>query len=95
MTWLLALIGFLVSLPLAVQTVAGVLGLFDEPNESGAIGRLTLRVVLVGLLLAALPAGTRWSVGLGFLLVVALHALAFVALRRAVLSGRWISGRYE
>ena len=95
MTALGVLVGLLASLPLAVYAYAGVLGMFDQPNRTRAVVTLAFRVVLVCLLLAALPEGTRWSVGAGFLLVLGLHAAAFVGLRRAVLSGRWITDRYE
>ena len=95
LTLLLALLGFLLSLPLAVYVWSAVFGLIDQTNKSGAIFDLTLRIVLVFALLLLMPDGTRIWVGVGFLIVAGLHAAAFVGLRRAVLSGRWITNRFE
>ena len=95
MTVLFAVLGFLVSLPLAVYTWSAVFGLLDQTNKPRAIVDLTFRVVLVFALLLLMPDTTRVWVGVGFVVVAVLHTAAFIGLRRAVLSGRWITDRYE
>jgi hypothetical protein len=94
-TTALTLLGFLISLPLAVYLWSAVFGLIDQTQKSIAIGVLTRRSVLVFALLWLMPDGTAVWIGAGFLVVAGLHGAAFIGLRRAVLSGRWITDRLE
>ena len=95
MTVFLSVVAFVISLPLAVSTLAGLFGIIDQANKATAVRNLSLRAGLVMLLLLLLPDGTRIWVGAAFLTVAGLHAAAFIGLRKAILSGRWITERHE
>jgi len=86
---------FLISLPLAVYTLAGVYQVIDGANRIGALMQLAFRIVLVALLLELTPAGSRIWIGAAFLLVSALHLSAQLVLRWALTRGHWQTERIE
>ena len=88
-------IAFLVCLPLAVYTYAGIFGVIDQHNRFLAILHLTFRVILVALLVALTPAASNFWIGLAFVLVLVLHLASQFALRFSIRSGRWPTERIE
>jgi hypothetical protein len=88
-------IAFLVALPLAVYTLAGLFLLVDQDDPVRSLLRLTLRLLLVALLLALVPGSDRIWVGAAFLTVVVLHAGFQLLARRAVGGDRWTTERID
>ena len=85
----------LIGLPLAVYTLAGVYALIDFTDKARALLHLTLRVAFnVLLLLISGAANWPWLLA-AYAVVIAAHLAAFVFIRVAVISGRWISHRID
>lgn len=90
-----AVLVFLVSLPLAVYTLAGFFLLIDLPDRFRATVSLTLRLVLLTGFILLTPDHARLWIGLGFLVVIALHITTALFLRHALTTGRWPAERIE
>lgn len=90
---MIALLVFLVALPMSVYLLAGALSLLDGGNRSVTVLHLTLRLTLFVGLVVLIPADTRVWAAAAFLTVLVLHVATPLALRRAITSGRWITDR--
>jgi hypothetical protein len=82
---------FLLGLPLAVYTLAGLFALIDFADRARALLLITLRVAINVLLLLAFGGHCwPWLVA-AYTAVLILHLGAFAGLRIALGSGRWIT----
>ena len=86
---------FLLSLPLAVYTLAGLFLFIDHATPFQSLLRLTWRILLVALLAFVTPANDRLWIGAAFLTVILLDTLALLASRYILGSSRWIADRIE
>lgn len=85
------LVTLLIGLPLAVYTLAAMFALIDLEDKSRALLMLTVRILLnVLLLLITGPGVWNWLLT-AYLVVITLHAAAYIGIRHALSSGRWIS----
>lgn len=86
---------FLLGLPLAVYTLAGLFALIDLADKARALLLITLRVA-INVLLLLIFGGHCWPWLLAaYGLVLALHLGVFVGLRLALGSGRWITRKID
>ena len=86
-----AIVVFVLGLPLAVYTFAGFFALVDFTDRARALLLITLRILMNVILLVLAGANTwPWLLS-AYALVGLLHALAFIGVRVAIGSGRWIS----
>ena len=95
---MIAVLVFLISLPLTVYTLAGCLQLADQidPASRGrAMMSLVFRLLLFALLLIGTPPDARIWIAAAVATVLALTLGAQYGLRYAIRSGRWITDRVE
>ena len=92
MTTLLTVI---LSLPLAVWALGGVLAVIDADVRGPAMVRGAVRVVVTLVFSLAVPAGHRWLVVAAFGIVIALHLALVVGGRWLIESGRWPAERID
>lgn len=92
---MISLLIFILSLPLAVYTLAGFFLLVDQDNRLTALLHITFRIGLVAALLVAVPAGSRLWVGIAFCVVILLHAGSSILLRFGISRGYWTTERIE
>lgn len=91
----MAALFFLVTLPLAVQTLGVLLHVFDDLDPARGLLRLCAYLsILVGLVLAAGPEYRIW-IACACVLVCALHLLGQLILRAGVRYEWWVSERVE
>lgn len=95
---MIAVLVFLVSLPLTVYTLAGALQLIDQIDPGSrfrSLMSLVLRLLLFALLLIVTPPDARIWIAAAVFTVLALTLGAQYGLRYAIRSGRWITDRVE
>ncbi len=91
----MSVLTFLIGLPLAVYTLAGLFALVDLADTSRALVTITSRLALTLLVLLLLGA-QHWPWLLAaFACVALLHLGAFAAVRWGVYTGRWISNKVD
>ncbi|MCB1683380.1 MAG: hypothetical protein R3E82_01765 [Pseudomonadales bacterium] len=91
----MAALYFLVTLPLAVQTLGALLHVFDHLDRARGLLRLCLYLSLfVALILAAGPEHRSW-IAWACLLVCTLHLLAQLIIRAGLRYEWWVSERVE
>ena len=90
-----ALLVFLLTLPLAVYTFAGLLGLIDQLDKSRALFSLVVRVSAVVILTVVVDPANRIWIAAAFLLVAALHIGVWGLTRWLIRRGDWITDRIE
>ena len=91
----ISLLAFLLSMPLAVYTYAGVFLLIDLADKFHAVVLLTLRLLVVALFIYLFPADSRVWIGVGFAVVAVLQFGTGALLRYTINSGRWPTDRIE
>ena len=92
---MISLLIFILSLPLAVYTLAGFFLLIDQSNRLSALVHITFRIGLIAVLLAATPVQSRLWIGVAFGVVILLHAASSFLLRIGISRGYWITDRVE
>jgi hypothetical protein len=90
----IAVLVFLVSLPLAVYTWAGCFLLIDLDDRIRAVRMLCARLLIVMALVFITPAPDRIWIGVAFLVVAILHVATYVLVRMSV-QGRWPVDRID
>ncbi len=95
---MIAILVYLISLPLTVYTLAGCLQIIDQPDPGSrfrSLMSLVFRLLLFALLLVVTPADARLWIAFAVLTVLVLTLGAQYGLRFAIRSGRWITDRVE
>ena len=92
---MISLLIFVLSLPLAVYTLAGFFLLVDQNNRLTALVHITFRIGLIAVLLAVTPVQNRLWIGVAFGVVILLHAASSILLRMGISRGYWITDRVE
>ena len=86
---------FLLGLPLAVYTLAGLFALIDFADKARALLLITLRIA-INVLLLLIFGGHCWPwLMAAYVLVLFLHLSVFAGLRIALGSGRWITRKID
>ena len=92
---MISVLAFLLSLPLAVYSFAGLFLLIDLPDKFRALVLLTVRLFAVALFVYLFPASSRIWIVLGFVVVAVLQFGTGALLRYAINSGRWPTDRIK
>jgi predicted tellurium resistance membrane protein TerC len=92
---MISILVFVVSLPIAVYTLAGLFLLVDLMDRVRAVVQITLRLLLLTGFVLITPVSSRIWIAVAFALVAGLHAAAQLLLRYAIRSGRWPTQRID
>jgi len=94
----IALIVYLISLPLTIYTLAGCLQIIDQREPAGrfrAVLSLSLRVALFAILIIATPTPSRIWIPAGVLTAVVTTIGFQLVIRHLIRTGRWPTGRVD
>ena len=95
---MIALIAYLISLPLTIYTLAGCLQIIDQRNPAGrfrAVLSLSLRLTLFASLIYITPAPSRIWILAGVLTALLTTTGFQLVIRYLIRTGRWPAGRID